>query len=112
MEVWMYQYRPFTMGGSVYQPVKCDIPALGPYDIGKGYEGYVIVSPDDRTFVVDAISGGVVGPSLTQVREDVEQGDPDMMAEQVAGATELAAKAVWVDVETFWKCLSGKVASK
>ena len=25
MEIWTLQYRPFTMGGNVHQPVKCDV---------------------------------------------------------------------------------------
>ena len=31
--VWTCQYRPFTMGGPVERPVKCELPADGPHDL-------------------------------------------------------------------------------
>ena len=73
MVVWKYQYRPFTLGGNVHQPIKCGLDVTGPFDV-EGYEVYVTISPSGETFIVDAISGGIIGDSIEQVRTDVLAG--------------------------------------
>ena len=105
MEIWTLQYRPFTMGGKVYQPAKCDVEVDGPHDLGGGYQGYIATAPNGRTFVAEATSGAIVGPTLEDVRGDISQADPAVMAEQVAKAIAQSATAAVITPEDFWQCL-------
>ena len=102
MEIWGTSYRPFALGGDVHQPVKCDVPVEGPYELGLGYEGFLVNTTDDRTFVVEAASGGIVGETLEQVREDIAQGDPEMMKQQIKDGLEQRDRARKIEPETFW----------
>ena len=66
MEIFAIRYRPFTMGGSVHQLIKCDVPVVGPHDLGKGYLGYLATATDGRSYVVEATGGGIIGTSLDE----------------------------------------------
>ena len=103
MEVYKRQYRPFVMGGPVNRFIKCDVEAQGPHDLGGGYEGYVVTSPDGKTtFVAEATTGAIVGGSLKMVRDDIAVADPQAMAEQVAQATQDRETAQPVELAEFW----------
>ena len=103
MEIWTLQYRPFTMGGNVHQPVKCDVEVDGPHDLGGGYQGYIATAPDGRALVAEATSGAIVGPTLEAVRSDVADADPAVMADQVAKAIAQRASAAVLTPDEFWK---------
>ena len=103
MEIWTLQYRPFIMGGDVHQPVKCDVEVDGPHDLGGGYQGYIATAPDGRTFVAEATSGAIVGPTLDEVRRDISQADPAVMAKQVAQGLSDRATAPILAPDEFWK---------
>lgn len=104
MLVWTKAYRPFILGNP-HTPISCELPALGPVELGKGYTGYLIVAPNGKTFVAEATSGGFVGTSLESVRSDVADSDQATMDKQVADAIEMAKDAARVQPEQFWRLL-------
>ncbi len=106
MEVWTYGYFPFTMGGDVWRPIKCDVSvAAGPFDLGAGYEGYLIVSPNGTTFVAELITGAFVGPNIESVREDILNSDIEMMKENIDHAKKDFKKATIETQDSFWNKL-------
>lgn len=103
MKVWTYGYRPFVMGGDVHPPVWCDINHMGGVlDLGKGYQGRAIISPEGRPFIVEFQTGGIVGDSLSDVRKDVADGDDAVMAKQIIDNIKVAERAIPVPVSEFW----------
>ena len=100
--IWKWGYFPFTLGGKVHRLIKCTVEAEGPVDLGGGYSGYVVVAPTGRTYVAEASSGGLVGPSVEEVRDDIRKGDPHAMQEQIEAAKVKLAKAQEVSVDRFW----------
>jgi len=105
IKVFTLGYFPFIMGGNVWQEICIDVEADGPYDIGKGYKGYVVTAPNGKTFVAEATSGALVGPDIKTVKEDISIGEQKMMDKQVAQAVEQSKKAKTLSSDEFWKML-------
>jgi hypothetical protein len=105
MKIWTNGYRPFIMGGDVNAPVFCDVPVDGPFDLGKGYEGFLAVSPSGRTFVAESITGAIVGSTVAEVRKDVTTADEAIMKEQIAEAQKRVRRAERVSPADFWRML-------
>lgn len=106
MEVCTYGYFPFTMGGEVWRPIKCDVPITGgPFDLGSGYEGYLITSPNGTTFVAESITGMFVGSTIEEVRNDISCADYKVMKIQIEDAKKDFAKSTAIPVEEFWRML-------
>ena len=103
--VWTRVYRPFTMGGDVDRIISAKLPMLGPYDLGQGYKGYLLTSPRGETMVVEAISGGTVGPDIDSVRNDVLNSDAQIMDKQVQSARLEGLTAEKEHPDQFWKAL-------
>ena len=100
--IWKWGYFPFTLGGKVHRPIKCTVEASGPIDLEGGYSGHVVVAPNGKTYVAEASSGGLVGPSVEEVREDIRSGDPDTIRQQVEDAKAKLAEAQEVTPGRFW----------
>lgn len=49
IEVWKWGYFPFNLGGSVLRPIKTTVSVDEPVDLGAGYQGYVVNSPNGKT---------------------------------------------------------------
>lgn len=112
LKVFTLAYFPFTMGGRVWRPMACEIEFEnydGPHDLGGGYRGYIITAPNGATFIAEADSGGFVGPSLKMVRQDIENGDPAVMKQQVEDALRQSKEAEVVDTDEFWRKLKCNV---
>ena len=103
MKVWKMGYFPFTLGGPVHQPISAEMPSGGPFDLGGGYEGYLVTAPDGDVMVAEASSGGIVDGDLEFVRRDIADGDPEVMARQVADAARQGENARAVPVREFFK---------
>ncbi len=95
-------YQPFRMGGNLREPIACTVEAFGPFDLGKGFEAYVVCDPDGRTVVAEAISGGLVGDTIENVRKDVEEGNEAAMARQIDEGKQITARARDIDAGEFW----------
>ena len=103
MKVWTLGYNPFVMGGSVWQPIATEVePDSGPYSLGKGLSGYLIISPTGKVFIADAETGAFVGPSLAQVRQDIAEGDETVIRQQLDKARTDAGRAEMLTLEQFW----------
>lgn len=101
--IWTYLYRPFVMGGNVYQAIGCQVePTSGPHPVGYGYNVYEVVSPIGKTYVVEESSGGIVGDSLKAVADDMATATERDIHRSVAQARERAKTVQMIDVETFW----------
>lgn len=103
IEVWKWAYMPFTLGGSVYRPVKTTVDVDDPIDIGGGYKGYLVKTPSGKTYIAEASCGAIVGSSIEQVRDDIENGDPDVMRKQVADGKQKLQKAKEVPLGEFFR---------
>ena len=102
VEAWNWGYFPFSLGGPPHRRVKATLPAEGPFDLGGGYQGYLITSPQGKTRVAEATTGAIVGDTLEQVRDDIAQGDPEIIAQQVAKAADDGEQASNISAEQFW----------
>lgn len=105
MKIWTKAYRPFIMGGDCNAPIICDVPVDGPFDLGVGYQGFLAVSPNGKTFVAESITGAIVGSTVDGVRKDIKVGDKAVMERQIAQAKELVLRADTVSQDEFWKLL-------
>ena len=113
VRVYTLRYEPFILGGSVWQPVSANVEWHGEYDLGKGFRGYLIVSPNGKTFVAESESGAFVGPSIQQVREDIAESENlDLMKKQVEDAKKQSKQAKEIPAEEFWKLLEKKCIMK
>jgi hypothetical protein len=103
--IWSEAYRPFIMGGNVHAPLKTSVPATELVDLGKGYKGYIVTSPRGKTFVIESITGGIVGDSLEVVRKDVEQADETVVKEQINAGLKRFKECEAVSPAQFWNAL-------
>jgi hypothetical protein len=101
--VWNACYRPFLMGGDLRRPIKAEVPALGPFDLGKGYTGYIILHPkSQKTYIAESETGAFVGNSLNDVRQDIEAASEEVMRGQIAEAKKQMGYAELMTAEQFW----------
>jgi hypothetical protein len=105
MKIWTRAYHPFIMGGDVNAPSACEVEVSGPYDIGRGMQAYLAVSPNGKTFVAESVTGAIVGPTLDQVREDVRTADPEIIEQQMEYALKEVKKAYTLSQQEFWQDL-------
>lgn len=103
MLVWTEGYSPFIMGGDVNGPIGAKIEVGEKIPLGKGLFGYLVASPiSGETFVAESETGAFVGPTIEQVRGDVEAADEAVMADQIEKAKERMKKVRVLDADDFW----------
>ena len=96
----------WSLGGTPQTKlIATQLEVEGPYDLGKGYSGFIAKSPKGETFVVDRSTGGFVGGSLEAVRKDVKQARANVLKKQMAQQMEIAATATLYKPWNFWKYL-------
>lgn len=106
MKIWTRAYRPWILGGDVNAPVYTEVePTSEHQDLGKGYQGVTVVSPSGKTFVVETSTGGIVGHSVEDVRNDVMAADDTVLKRQIENESLNAARAEPVTVDEFWRLL-------
>lgn len=94
------------MGGNVHAPICTDVePVSESLDLGGGYQGVIVLSPEGKAYVVEMTTGGIVGGTIAEVREDVTSADGGVMAQQIEAAKILAQTAYHVSPSEFWKHL-------
>ena len=96
-------YRPFALGRSPHQPLKCELEAEGPHDLGMEVQGYVVTAPDGQVFVAEATTGAIVGTNLEAVRDDVASSDPATIQGQIEQARAQLSHAADVSPKEFWR---------
>lgn len=102
---WTIKYHPFVMGGRTHRATGCEIPCIGPYALGEGYEAYVGMTPKGNVMIAEKTTGAIVGDSIAQVREDIVKGDPEVMAKQVSEAREMLQDLVRVKEYEFYEMI-------
>ena len=105
MEIYTATYNPFILGGDVHQFIKTDVPVGEPQDLGKGYSAYLVTAPNGTVYVVEATTGALLGTNLSQVLEDVAQGAPAMMEDQLSKSKLDFEKARLIQPDEFWRKL-------
>ncbi len=105
LTIWTRGYRPFILGGDVNHPVCCDVEAEGPFRLGKGYWGYIVLKPSGEQVVAESTTGAVVGPSLAAVRRDIKTAEVSLMRDQIAESGVKARSAVKLPAAQFWKMM-------
>ena len=101
--VWTWGYFPFSVGGAPRRPIKATLPVEGPHDLGGGFTGYVVTCPSGESYVAEASSGALVGPSLEEVRADITGGDRIAMSEQIAQAQETRDRSTAMSADEFMR---------
>lgn len=107
---YTYAYLPFAMGGgNKYVPIKSELEAESLNELGKGYKGYLIKSPDnEKVFIAEHQSGAIVGNSIESVKKDIEDADDEVMKNQIKEAKEEWKNAKVVSEEKWWQLLGFK----
>jgi hypothetical protein len=106
MFVWTLAHRPFIMGGNCNGPIGIEVAVGEQIPLGKGYFGYVVVSPKTgKTYVAEVETGAFVGNSVAAVRDDIASAADNVMQQQMVDARELRETADKVDADYFWRLL-------
>ena len=103
--IWTENYRPFIIGGDVNAPIMCNIDVLGPYDLGKGFQGWLFATPSGKTLVAETQTGAIVGSTLEEVKNDIESASDTDLKENIEHAKRRVARAYMASEEEFWKRL-------
>lgn len=74
------------LGGSVSYILQAELECTGPYDLGKGYVGYVAKSPSGKSFVSEEKSMAIIGNHLYEVQQDVKMAKKQAMISQILDA--------------------------
>jgi hypothetical protein len=98
------------MGGDVHTPIATRATATGPFPLGQGFKGYLVVAPSGRTFVAESTTGGIVGDTLENVREDIAKCDKKKNQMIVKANTSRSKDAENMTEIGFWRLL-GESAS-
>ena len=101
--IYTEAYSPFIFGGDVRRPIACKTKAyMGPYKLGKGFEGYLL-QVNGKSYIAEKTTGALVGPSLEAVMKDIKTGKKSVMKEQVKQAKQRAAYAKIINEAEFWR---------
>lgn len=105
LRIWTMGYFPFTMGGQVYRPIGANVLVNEEslFDVGRGIQAYLIVSPSGKTVVAEKRSGAIIGNSIEEVRADVQTGTDESCEQQIVEGLENAARAELIDKLEFWR---------
>lgn len=106
MKIWTQAYRPFIMGGNVNAPVMAEVEVSdNEMYVGKGYSVRFARSPKGKLFVIDIITGGIIGNDIEQVGKDIFEGDEDVMRKQIEDMLEYKKTCDAISEEEFWNLL-------
>lgn len=93
----------WSLGGTPsIKLIAAELEVEGPYDLGKGYSGFIATSPKGETFIVERSTGGFVGGSLEEVRADVKKASREVLAKQMEEQLKVAATATLLKPKAFW----------
>lgn len=104
IRIYCKAYRPFILGGNVNAMLATTVEGQGPFDLGKDFKGFVVVSPSGESYVVEAESGGVVGKTIESVRKDIaECKSINVMLKQIVDCVKESKEATTVSAAEFWQ---------
>lgn len=103
IRIYCKSYRPFILGGNVHAMLTTTVEAQGPFNLGKGFKGFVVTAPTGNTYVVEETSGGVVGDTINAVKKDIAAcSDKKIMMQQILDCARESKGATTVSREEFW----------
>lgn len=105
--IYIHAYFPFTLGGDVWRPISTEVDVGKKMPIGKGFFAHSTKAPNNKTFIVEHESGGIIGSSFVQVRKDIREGTKEMMRVQVAHACREMQRARHYPPDIFWQRVKG-----
>lgn len=105
MEIYTASYNPFILGGDVNQFIKTDVPVGEPQNLGKGYSAYLVTAPNGTAYIAEATTGALLGTDFGQVMEDIAQGNPTTMDDQLSKSKLDVEKARLIQPDGFWRKL-------
>lgn len=98
MYIWKRTYNPFLMGGKINKNIKTEVDDYEVIDLGKGFKGIYI----ERSGVFELESGGLVGDTIQQVRNDISDCNDVMLMRNQIDKTKLEREnAIIVTNEEF-----------
>lgn len=101
--IWTHAYNAFVMGGDPHAPISATIEVESePVPLGKGFEAYVIQSPNGETYVVEKTTGAIIGQCLEEIRADVATATLDFLNKQIEAGHESARRRRAISAEDFW----------
>lgn len=101
--VWTEAYTPWIMGGDVNAPIGARLKCGERIELGGGFFGYVFTSPlSGKTCVAEEQTGAIVGPTVEQVRADIEEAEPAVMAKQIEQALKRRRSVRTLSPDAFW----------
>jgi hypothetical protein len=105
IHVWKRVYNPFTLGGDIYGRVTTELldSDYEEYDAGKGFT-IISIMVNEKTYVFDKNSGGLVGYSVEEVMKMIADCDDiEYMKQQSAEAKAQGKIATAVSFNDFFK---------
>ena len=85
-KIWTMGYFPFTVGGSVHQPMLTDVVMIEEREIGKGFKAFSFKTPKGTIKIAESITGAIVGDSFESVMKDVKGASIKFMQDQISVA--------------------------
>ena len=103
MKIWTIRHNPWVMGGRVDSPIATTVvPTSGPHAMPFDNTVYVVTNPAGGVHIIEASTGGMVGTSLDEVRQGLEQSNAAEISEQLEEAAVVAASAKVLTPDEFW----------
>ena len=88
-QIWTMGYFPFTIGGSVNQPIVTEIGFIEEKNVGKGFRAFSFKTPNGTLRVAESVTGAIVGDSFENVKEDIKSGSKKDMLKQIEDAKQI-----------------------
>lgn len=88
-QVWTMGYFPFTVGGSVHQPIITEVEVIEEKRIGKGFKAFSFKTPTGTTRIAESVTGAIVAASFDEVIRDVAQSKKVVILEQIAESAKM-----------------------
>ena len=102
MRICRNSYNPFQLGGNLNKQIATEIENPEFQSLGMGFRG-VYIEENGKGYVFEKESGGLVGDTLEQVRDDISKcGDIPTMCEQVLSTIESFKNAQLVTYKQFF----------
>ena len=101
MVIWTDFKHPFVVGG--YRALGCRIRISNSSILMNNTKIYGTLTPSGKTVYVEATSGAIVGTNITDIINNVEEVDMEVIEEQILAARAQVAGIKVIDADRFWK---------
>jgi len=102
--IWTTRNNPFGLGKTI-DYVGCVLDCNGPFNLGKGFKGWVATAPNGKKFVAEHETGAIVGNDLELVKTDVANASKQTIMEQLGEALKNLPRVQILSTDQFWSGL-------